>query len=244
MATTVSAPSGTVSPPRWKSASPSRIAKPSACSRTVASGRSTRVSPVRDMAPEPTPSAQAVERALEALVELDLRLPAQLVTRARGVERDVLHLAGALGGVLGLEAVVRVRVQHLDDVEQALLLAEADVDRTRGVRLGGAQVGIHHVVHKDVVARLLAASEDRGPATVEDLPAEDRDHAGLAERVLARAVDVAVAQRHRGESVQAGEDLAVLLGAPFREAVGGLGRAGVVLRGRDRAALAVDGAPG
>ena len=44
--------------------------------------------------------AQAVERALEALVELDLGLPAELFTRARGVERDVLHLAGALGGVL------------------------------------------------------------------------------------------------------------------------------------------------
>src|SRR5829696_4405800 len=228
MATTVSAPSGTVSPPRWKSASPSRIAKPSACSRTVASGRSTRVSPVRDMAPEPTPSAQAVERALQALVELDLGLPAELFTRARGVERDVLHLAGALGGVLRLEAVVAEALHHRDDVEHALLLAEADVDRPGRGRLGGAQVGVDHVLDEYIVARLLAAAEDRGSAALEQLPAEDRDHAGLAERVLARAVHVAVAERHRREPVQAREDLAVLLGAELGETVGRLGRDRVV----------------
>ena len=101
-------------------------------------------------------SAQAVERALQALVELDLGLPAERFTRARGVERDVLHLARALGGVLGLEAAVGVRVDDLDDVEHALLLAEADVDRPGGVRFGGAQVGVHNVLDEHVVARLLA----------------------------------------------------------------------------------------
>src|SRR3954469_10137548 len=83
----------------------------SASTLTVASGTSTRNSPVRDMAPQPKrwrrcPLAQAVERARQALLELDLGLPADLFTRARGVEGDALDLAGALGGVLGLEAVL------------------------------------------------------------------------------------------------------------------------------------------
>src|SRR4051794_24031288 len=63
------------------------------------------------------PLAEAVERALQALVEFHLGLPAELFTRARGVERDVLHLAGPLGRVLDLESVGGVLLQHLDDVE-------------------------------------------------------------------------------------------------------------------------------
>ena len=109
---------------------------------------------------QPTSRAQAVERALQALVELDLRLPAELFTRARGIERDVLDLAGPLGRVLGLEAVGRVLVQDLDDVEHRLLLPEADVDRARRRPTRRREVGVDHVVDVDVVARLLAVAED------------------------------------------------------------------------------------
>ena len=38
---------------------------------------------------------------LRPFLELDLRLPAELFTRARGVEGDVQHLAGALGAAPG-----------------------------------------------------------------------------------------------------------------------------------------------
>src|SRR4051794_12795262 len=207
----------------------------SASTLTVASGTSTRYFPARDI------SAQAVERPLQAFVELDLGLPAELFTRARGVERDVLDLAGAFGGVFDLEAVGRELVQHLDDVEHRLLLAEPDVDRPVGVGLGGAEVRVHHVGHVHVVARLLAVAEDRAGLALEQLAAEDRDHAGLAERVLSRAVDVPVTKRHRREAVQPVEDLAVLLGAELRQAVGSLGRDRVVLGRRNLLALAVDG---
>src|SRR4051812_22227048 len=117
--------------------------------------------------------AQAVERALQALVQLDLGLPAELFTRARRVECDVLHLSGALRRVLDVEAVGRVLLQDIDDVEYRLLLAEADVDRAGRVRLGGAQVRIHHVAHVHIVARLLAVAEDRGGRALEQLAAED-----------------------------------------------------------------------
>src|SRR3954452_21930749 len=132
---TTAAPSLSVvrSSPRSNAYSPSSTTNPSTCSRcrcgpgppscreriyvrtksgksastlTVASGTSTRYFPARDF------SAQAVERPLQAFVELDLGLPAELFTRARGVERDVLDLAGAFGGVFDLEAVGRELVQH------------------------------------------------------------------------------------------------------------------------------------
>jgi hypothetical protein len=144
--------------------------------------------------------------------------------------------------VLRLEAVRRVLVQDLDDVQHRPLLAEADVDRARGTGSRRAQVRVDDVVDVDVVACLLAVSEDRGPAAVQHLAAEDRDHAGLAERVLPRAVDVAVAERDGRESVETGEDLAVLLGAELGETVRRLRRDPVVLGRRHRLQLAVDGA--
>ena len=64
----------------------------------------------------------------------------------------------------------------------------------------------------DVVARLAAVAEDRRLAAVGEAAAEDRDHAGLPERVLARPVDVAVAERHRRQREQALVQTEVALG--------------------------------
>ena len=70
--------------------------------------------------------------------------------------------------------------------------AGADVERARvGVGSPAPQVGAHHVADEDVVARLLAVAVDRRLLAAQQLHREDRDHAGLAVRVLARAVDVA-----------------------------------------------------
>src|SRR5262245_12101573 len=146
----------------------------------------------------PTLSAQAVERAPEALFESDLRLPAEFFTRACGVEHALSELTEALRRVLWLETLRRLLVENLDDLEHGSLLAETDVDRPGGVAFAGAEVRVHHVVDIDVVARLLAVAEDHGLPAVDDSAAEDRDDAGLAERVLARAVDVAVAERDGG----------------------------------------------
>src|SRR5881392_2349171 len=58
-----------------------------------------------------------------------------------------------------------------------------------------------HVAHIYVVAGLGAVAEDLGTASLLEEAAEDRDHAGLAERVLAGAVDVAEPQRDAGQPV-------------------------------------------
>src|SRR5207302_782017 len=95
-----------------------------------------------------------------------------------------------------------------------------------------------------VVARLEAVAEhDRAPAGNEP-PAEDRDDARLPERVLARPVDVAVAERDGGQAVQAAEQLAIALGGMLRLAVERLQHDRMVLRRREDAALAVDRATG
>ncbi len=114
-----------------------------------------------------------------------------------------------------------------------------------GAGLGG-QEGAHDVAHVDVVARLEAVAEDLGALAVEQAAAEDGHHAGLAVRVLARAVDVAQAQ-HRGlVAVEAPVQVAVALAGHLAHAVvrerAGLGRLGA--RHRQALVLAVAGAAG
>jgi tetratricopeptide (TPR) repeat protein len=150
----------------------------------------------------------------------------------------------ALRRVLGAVAGVAEAVERLHQVQHGHLLAAPDVERAAGGGIRGAQVGVHHVAHEHVVAGLQAVAEDRRRSALEQLAAEDGDHARLAERVLARPVDVAVAQRDRAEPVHAREQVAVALGAELRLAVGGLGRHRVVLGGGDAPPLAVDGAAG
>src|SRR3954468_4859549 len=186
-------------------------------------------------------SAQRVERAREAVAQVHLRLPAELFPRARGVDRDALHLTRTLGRELRLERLVAADLaQDVDELEHARLAAGADVVGTGRVGLGCREVRGDDVADPVVVARLLAVAEDGRPRALEQLAAEDRDHARLAERVLARAVDVAVAQRHRRESVQPPEQGAVVLGAELRVAVRRHRRDRMVLRRRQYLPLAVD----
>ena len=71
------------------------------------------------------------------------------------------------------------------------------VDAVRRVRdVGGGEVGRRDVADVDEVAGLRAVAEHDGPATGEQPLAEDCHDPGVAGRVLARAVDVAVAQGH------------------------------------------------
>ena len=89
------------------------------------------------------------------------------------------------------------------------------------VAVGGQQVRAHDVGDLDPVARLAAVAEHRRPVPVDQVPAEDRHDARLAVDVLAGSVDVAVAQRHGREPVQAGVQLAVALGGVLALAVRG-----------------------
>src|SRR5690606_34641694 len=61
-------------------------------------------------------------------------------------------------------------------------------------RVGHGEVRLHHVGDEDVVARLLPVAEDGERRALQELRGEDGHHARLAVRVLARAVDVGVAE--------------------------------------------------
>ena len=99
------------------------------------------------------------------------------------------------------------------------------------------------VADVDVVARLQPVAEDARLLVARERAEEDRDDAGLAVRILARPVDVAVAQRDVGRPVQAVVRAQVLLAGELRRAVGRDGLARRVLRRRP-VALAVDRAAG
>src|SRR5207248_7610086 len=84
----------------------------------------------------------------------------------------------------------------------------------------------------DVVPRLRAVAEDPRRLSVAQRVHEDRDDAGLAVRVLPRAEDVAVAQRHVRAPVEAVVGGDVLLGRELRDAVGRERPARAILRRR------------
>ena len=93
------------------------------------------------------------------------------------------------------------------DVEHAALVAE------RTERRAG------DVADVDVVARLAAVAEDPRLLASQSGAEEDRDDARLAVRVLARPVDVSVAERDVVQAVQPVERPQVLLARELRGAV-------------------------
>ena len=104
--------------------------------------------------------------------------------------------------------------------------------------------GLHHVHHVHVVTRLAAVPVDGEGRAIEDAVAEDRDDAGLAVRILARAIDVREAQRDGVEAVHARVVAEVVLDGELRDAIRGLRRAAGALRRRDLGAVAVERAAG
>ena len=101
-------------------------------------------------------------------------------------------------------------------------------------------IAADEIADVDVVARLLAVAEDLRRLALAQLAAEDRDDARLAVRVLARAVDVAEAQRHRRKPVEAVVEAEVALGAELALPVGGHRQRLDGLRRRQHVGLAVD----
>src|SRR6185437_15358086 len=97
---------------------------------------------------------------------------------------------------------------QLGELDDGRLHTGADVERARIEGAGGWQgsrcgkeVGVGDVGYVDVIAGLHAVAEDGQLASCQHSLAEDRDDAGLAVGVLARAVDVAVAEGDRVETV-------------------------------------------
>ena len=93
-----------------------------------------------------------------------------------------------------------------------------------------------------VVARLQAVAEDARRLAAQQPLGEDGDDAGLALGVLARAVDVGVAQDQRLEVAEAAVGEQVELDGELAAAVGRQRPRRVVLVAGERLLLAVDGA--
>ena len=70
-----------------------------------------------------------------------------------------------------------------------------------------------HVAHVHVVAALGPVAEDPAFTSLEELPEEDRHHAGLTMRILAGSVDVAEPKRHMRRAVEPRERTEVALPA-------------------------------
>src|SRR5918994_4922452 len=179
---------------------------------------------------EPWRSGLGRERLLDAVCGLPLRGPAELVDGELRREIGALDLAVSVRRELGLEVVAaREAADRRGQLEDRCLLAPPQVVWARARRVLGCEQPRHHVVDVDVVARLGALAEDRGTAPVAREVAEDRHHAGLQSRVLARAVDVAESGDDAVDTPRAPVELDVPLGRVLALPVDGVGLAGGVL---------------
>src|SRR5215212_2651059 len=112
-------------------------------------------------------------------------LPAQLLAGAGDVQAGALDLAGAGGFELRLELVAAaLLLEDRDEVEHAGLVAGADIDGAAGLAVvRRCEVRRDDVADEHVVARLSPVAVDRGAPAVHEAATEDRDDAGLTERV-------------------------------------------------------------
>src|SRR5450432_475653 len=133
-----------------------------------------------------------VGRVMQAVGEVDLGAPAELCARAGDVKAAAFDLPGACLREYGREVAVGVWLERLDDVEHRAGASGPDVVLAVGLRViqDGEQPG-DHVADVDIVPGLAPGPIDRRALAVLETPAEDRDDAGLAERILTRTVDIA-----------------------------------------------------
>ena len=136
-------------------------------------------------------------RLAQTVFQAELRRPAQLFGCPFGVQIDLEGLAG-----LGRAVVRRLRIagdglQVVEDLVDGDALAAAQVVFAAAARRVIArqqqQVGTRAVGHVDVIAHLLAIPVDRHRLALQHLPGENGHHPRLALGILARAVDVGIA---------------------------------------------------
>ena len=158
------------------------------------------------------------------------RLPAQHLARQRGSTALRMTSPGRSGACSSSKARRRRRARAArPPARPRWSRSRCRCCRRPPSPSGGGEVGGDDVADVDVVARLQAVAERDRRAALDELAAEDRDDAALAVRVLARAVDVRVAQRDRRQPVQAAVEAAVALGGVLALPVGRHRRRRVVL---------------
>src|SRR5580698_2033374 len=172
------------------------------------------------------------------------RAPAQVALGPPDGQGAALELARPARRERRLDRAAGGSADHPCQVQDADLLAGADVPGTGAAPVGGEQERRDRVPDVDVVAGLAAVAVDDGALAGQEPGAEDRDDPRLPRRVLARAVHVGQPQHRVGGAVQPVVEADILLGAQLGDAVRRLGQREHVLGGRDRRVLAVQGAAG
>ncbi len=130
------------------------------------------------------------------------------------------------------------RLEHVPQREHVGLHAGGHVERA-ALAVGGDQRATD-IPDVHIVARRLAMPEHLRCLARMQVVGEDRDHAGLAVRALARAVDIAQPTHRVGHAGRQRPSVDVGLGRPLRRAVGGQGRGDALLGGRQGRLVAVE----
>src|SRR5208282_5731736 len=142
------------------------------------------------------------ERLFESVRELLFGTPPKLLLRARRRYDGALLLAGTHRRVLRPGREIGDARERGIKIVHVGLDTGADVERdSRRARFRRRYHCPHHVADINVVARLRAVAVNRHGLAVEHSSAEDRNYAGFAVRILARAVNVAESQRQVVDSV-------------------------------------------
>src|SRR5256885_8453102 len=149
----------------------------------------------RDLGPE------ILDREAETFFELYARLPAELLSGARVVEGDAVHVALAARPMLRLELVLREERELAEEVVHGDRDAGTDVVGAAVAALQCREVGDGDVTDVQHVARLAAVAVDGDRLALDHPAGEDGNHAAfLRGEVLARAVDIGVAQARGREA--------------------------------------------
>src|SRR5262249_16600763 len=118
----------------------------------------------------------------------------EFATRAAGVKCCRPEVTGAPGPAARLDVDVLNRAQHAEEGVDRGADAGADAVAAPIAPGGGQEVRARDIFDIDVITHLLAIPMDRGRLAQEQLAPEDGHDPGLAVRVLAGAVDVAIAE--------------------------------------------------
>src|SRR5918998_1672483 len=148
-------------------------------------------------------SSEVAKRLLETRAEVYLRVPVQEPAGSLGrIDRASRLLPGRLRSALGGQVPPRDPAHPLIELVHAGLDSGADVVHpVWGFALQGKDVSPGHVRDIDVVAGLLSGAVDCRGIACGQVPGEYGHDPGLSVRVLARPVDIRVAQRGVGDAV-------------------------------------------
>src|ERR1700757_902146 len=133
---------------------------------------------------------EVVDGQAQTFLEENARLPAELLLRARVVQRDAVHVAFALRTAARLHLVLGQERELAKEVVDRHRNASADVIGPAVTLVQGRDVGHRYVADVKHVARLVAVPIDGQWLALDHAAGKDRDDAALfGEEILARAVD-------------------------------------------------------